>query len=68
MRLPPFAQKAREGWGNQLSGVPNPLQMRVSEARRPKIRQKSVIHPQKPKKTVEKPHFPIDFVPAQAAW
>jgi hypothetical protein len=42
--------------------------MRVSEARRPKIRQKSVLAPQKPKKTVEIAHFPIDFVPAQAAW
>jgi hypothetical protein len=68
LRFPFFAREAREVWGNQLSGVPNPLQMRVSEIRWPKIRQKSAFYPQKPKKIVEKPHFPIDFVPAQAAW
>jgi hypothetical protein len=67
----PLCRKKRErGAGGALGAVdlPNPLQMRVSEARRLKIRQKSVFHPQKPKKTVEITHFPIDFVPAQAAW
>jgi hypothetical protein len=67
----PLCSKMQErgSSGEQLTvNLPNPLQMRVSEARRPKIRQKSVIHLQKPKKTVEIAHFPIDFVPAQAAW
>ena len=65
---PLFVRAHEDEVANDNLKSPNPLQMRVSEARRPKIRQKSVIHPQKPKKTVEKPHFPIDFVPAQAAW